>query len=147
MKCDVCGLEITDEHCFTQTARNGVLVAYHSGRDCCTVDRLLGRLEPEQPSENAVLEDLLDGIRELWQRKGADYTRGSEDRLANFRRNAESLGLDMRQVWAVYASKHWDAIMTWVKNGQVESEHIEGRLYDIATYALLGILIAREQNK
>ncbi len=144
--CDVCGLDIlTHEAWVSSVDSNGVKLTQHMS-PLCVPDRLMPE-EKYTPSENAVLEDLLDGIRELWQYKGADYTRGSEDRLANFRRNAESLGLDMRQVWAVYASKHWDAIMTWVKNGQVESEPIEGRLYDIATYALLGILIAREQNK
>ncbi len=145
MRCNTCNKDIPTSHWFYNEGRY-----WHVGSPSCVREHLQSpdRFMPEQTqTPRSVLEDLLDGIRELWQYKGADYTRGSEDRLANFRRNAESLGLDMRQVWAVYASKHWDAIMTWVKNGQVESEPIEGRLYDIATYALLGILIAREQNK
>ena len=69
--------------------------------------------------------------------KGADYTRHSEDRLSNFKRNAEAVGLSPVQVWAVYAGKHWDAIMAFVKTGKTESEGIEGRLDDLHNYLYL----------
>jgi len=44
-------------------------------------------------------------IEELSNLKGGEYA-GDTDRLANFRRNAEALGLANEQVWAVYAAKH-----------------------------------------
>lgn len=69
--------------------------------------------------------------------KGADYTRHDPDRLANFKRVAVGIGLTPLQVWAVYANKHWDAIMTFVKTGRTESEAIEGRCDDLHNYLYL----------
>lgn len=74
---------------------------------------------------------------DLLQRKGADYTRQEPDRLSNFKRVATSLGLSPIQVWAVYAGKHWEAVMAYAKTGKVESEAITGRLDDLCNYLYL----------
>lgn len=80
-------------------------------------------------------------IQNLAETKGREYS-GDFDRLANFRRNALALGLMKETVWAIYAAKHWDAIMSYIRNVQagtpVElSEPIEGRIDDLITYLLL----------
>ena len=79
-------------------------------------------------------------VRRLFQlseTKGKEYS-GPLDRLANFRRYAESLGLDYRMVLAVYAGKHWDAIVSYCKTGKVfSSESIDGRIDDLIVYLLL----------
>jgi len=74
--------------------------------------------------------------------KGDDYTRHDPDRLANFKRLAKDLDLPTTKVWAVYAGKHWDAIMAFLKTGVAESEPIIGRLDDLHNYLYLieGIL-------
>ncbi len=74
----------------------------------------------------------------LLTQKGNDYTQGAASysivagepraRLKNFYRNAEKLGIPARTVLAVYLGKHLDAIETFLRNGQVESEPIEGRI-------------------
>ena len=74
---------------------------------------------------------------DLLVRKGIDYTRRGNDRLSNFKQNAEALGLSPIQVWAVYASKHWDAVMSFIKSGHLESEAIEGRIDDLSNYLYL----------
>lgn len=83
---------------------------------------------------NQIIEKLTEERNELRERKGSDYTRGEEDQFSNFKRIAESLGLTKYQVWAVYAGKHWDAVMNYCKQGQVESEPIEGRIKDLLVY-------------
>lgn len=90
---------------------------------------------------NLLLGEIFTNIQQLSRDKGAEYS-GDFDRLANFRRNAEALGLRMEQVWAVYAAKHWDAIMTYVKDLPAgvlrkRSEPIEGRVDDLITYLVL----------
>jgi len=82
----------------------------------------------------------------LLQQKGADYTRRSPDRLSNFKRNAEAIGLTPIQVWAVYAGKHWDAIMSFVKSGKAESESIESRFDDLTNYLYLLEGLLKEGN-
>jgi hypothetical protein len=80
-------------------------------------------------------------IENLGTNKGGEYA-GDGDRLANFRRNGENLGLPMETVWAVYAGKHWDAIQQYIKdqrNGKerLRLEPIEGRVDDLITYLIL----------
>lgn len=82
--------------------------------------------------------------------KGNDYTqgKGNLDRLNNFTTGAEALGLQPRQVLAVYLYKHLTAVLRYLKEGQVESEPIEGRIVDCINYfLLLGKLIAHEKRE
>lgn len=86
---------------------------------------------------NALVETARKRQDALLFAKGADYTRRSPDRLSNFKRNAEAIGLTPIQVWAVYAGKHWDAIMSFIKSGKSESESIESRFDDLTNYLYL----------
>lgn len=71
--------------------------------------------------------------------KEVDYA-SREDTMANFKRNAEHLGLTKYQVWAVYFGKHIDSINNAVKyhpeNPQTEtkSEPLRGRIIDAINY-------------
>lgn len=80
-------------------------------------------------------------ITELAEKKGGEYA-GDSDRLANFRRNGQRLDLPMETVWAVYAAKHWDAIMQYIQDerlgkDRVRMESIVGRVDDLIVYLLL----------
>ena len=83
--------------------------------------------------------------------KGHDYTQGAEGdygRLKNFYTGSEALGLTPLQVLGVYFKKHIDAVFTFIKKGQVESEPIEGRIYDCINYLLLlGKMVQYEKRK
>lgn len=93
----------------------------------------------------SMLQGEFDRILELNTTKGNDYA-GNEDALANFKNAAVRLGLTPEQVWGVYADKHWSAIMTYCKDGQVESEPIEGRIRDAVLYLLLLMGLVIEKN-
>lgn len=77
---------------------------------------------------------------ELMRVKGDAYS-GSDDVFANFKRNAERLGLSKYQVWLVYFMKHVDAIANAVKsapNNPVDkSEGLTGRIDDAENYLKL----------
>ena len=95
----------------------------------------------EQKQWDLLLEETIAQIKHLALAKGGEYS-GDDDRLANFRRNAAALGLSMEHVWAVYAAKHWDAIMQFVQDlstGKVRqrSEPLEGRADDLIVYLIL----------
>jgi hypothetical protein len=86
-------------------------------------------------------------VSELMRAKGADYA-SKEDRLSNFKLQATRLGLTPYQVWGVYANKHWDAIMAFIRNnGQVESEPIESRIYDTIAYLNLMVGLIEDTKK
>lgn len=91
-----------------------------------------------------------EAITQLARLKGGEYS-GDVDRLANFRRNAQALGLENETVWAVYAAKHWDAIMQYVKDlttGQSRKrmEPITGRVDDLIVYLLLFKAMCEERE-
>jgi hypothetical protein len=83
----------------------------------------------------------MDQIKKLASLKGGEYS-GDVDRLANFRRNGQSLGLPMETIWAVYAGKHWDAIQQYIKDQREGKERtrlepIGGRVDDLLVYLIL----------
>lgn len=88
-----------------------------------------------------LLADTFAALDRLAALKGGEYS-GDDDRLANFRRNAYNLDLNKETVWAVYAAKHWDALMQFIQDKQlgkerVRLEGIEGRIDDLLVYLLL----------
>ena len=88
-----------------------------------------------------LLEETVDMVQKLSKLKGGEYA-GDTDRLANFRRNAENLGVNAETVWAVYAGKHWDAVSQYVKDLQAgktreRMESIAGRADDLIVYMIL----------
>lgn len=99
---------------------------------------------------NELLAETVQMIQQLSEQKGGEYA-GDSDRLANFRRNAGNLGLQMEQVWAVYAAKHWDAVMQYVQDlatgkTRTRMEPIEGRVDDLIVYMLLFKAILDERS-
>lgn len=89
----------------------------------------------------AIFDDIDRKGQELILCKGMDYA-GEQDVLANFKVNAERLGLTKYQVWSVYFMKHIDSILNAIKrdagNPKVSSEPLEGRVLDARNY--LGLL-------
>jgi hypothetical protein len=97
-----------------------------------------------------LIDDTIADITKLSALKGGEYA-GDQDRLANFRRNALALGMPMESVWAVYAAKHWDAVMQYVMDlntGKTRErmEPIEGRVNDLIVYLILFKAILEERN-
>jgi len=89
-------------------------------------------------------QDIISGIfsqvKDMAISKGKDYS-SKEDSLANFKRNAERLGLTKYQVWLVYFNKHIDAINNSIRYNpdapEVSSEPLEERIIDAITYLTL----------
>ena len=98
-----------------------------------------------------LLTETVAAITALAKNKGAEYS-GDFDRLANFRRNGVNLGLSMEQVWAVYAGKHWDSIMQFVKDlgtgkDRMRTEPLGGRADDLIVYLLLFKAMLQERGQ
>ena len=110
--------------------------------------RLGKKLIPEQKANtythdrwNKMIEETFEEVRHLAKAKGGEYS-GDVDRLLNFRRNGAALGLPMETIWGVYAAKHWDALMQYIRDLQENKqrerlESIDGRIRDLIVYLLL----------
>jgi hypothetical protein len=97
-----------------------------------------------------VFDTLQNEELKILSSKGADYA-GNEDALRNFKINAERLGLTKYQVWAVYAMKHIDAILTTIKNNPDDptrqAETLYGSILDARNYlGLLACLRIEDDN-
>lgn len=82
------------------------------------------------------------------QQKGADYTKGSADALANFKEGGKAIGIDPKEVCWVFMNKHYQAITNYVRtDGKSESEPISERIKDMINYlVLLQAIITEETN-
>lgn len=96
---------------------------------------------------DAYTEALLTDVRLMRDTKGKEYA-GPKDRFDNFNRLAQRMGLKREQVWQVYFTKHWDAIESYIRDGQTYStEGIRGRIVDAITYlTLLAGMIHEDQQ-
>ena len=81
---------------------------------------------------------------EMSDAKAQAYTRGSGDRLNNFKTLANRYGISARDVLAVYMGKHIMALEHWLATGEESSEGIESTLDDIQNYADLARAMYRE---
>lgn len=100
---------------------------------------------------DALIVATMERVRELRRTKGGEYA-GDNDALANFRRNAARLGLQPEQIWAVYASKHWDSIMQLIQDlgagkDRERVEPIAGRVDDLITYLILFKAMHEERSR
>lgn len=85
---------------------------------------------------DTIMLETFKRIKDLSDRKGQDYS-GNGDVLTSFKSNATYLGMSPKAVWGVLVLKHWDALMTYVRTGKLESEGIDQRIDDIIVYMLL----------
>ena len=99
----------------------------------------------ERSALTALIDEHFARITEINRTKGHDYA-GEDDALSNFKKQAVDLGLDPKQIWGVFAGKHWSAIMTFIKEGDVKSEPIEGRIHDIILYCFLLLALIEEER-
>ena len=99
---------------------------------------------------NELVRRTVENIVRLSKEKGGEYA-GDVDRLLNFRRNAERIGLNMESIWHTYCAKHWDAIEQYVRDlnegkTRTRSESISGRADDIIVYMILFKAIVEERE-
>lgn len=74
---------------------------------------------------------------DLLTKKGAEYA-SDTDALANFKKRAEDIGIDPKQILWIFLSKHLDSIKSFVKKGhELSDEPIAGRIQDSRNYLFL----------
>ena len=93
-------------------------------------------LENRQALAEALFEDCLQLLKD----KGEAYS-GKKDALANFKINAERMGLSKYQIWAVYFNKHIDSINNAIKDNPStptdKSEGLGSRIVDAINYLII----------
>jgi hypothetical protein len=89
--------------------------------------------------------DLLERMKALHSSKSRDY--GSEhDPLANIRNGAVFVGIEPWKGAMVRLSDKVTRLATFNRTGRLEHEGVEDNLMDLASYALLALLLYREEH-
>lgn len=90
-----------------------------------------------------------EGIKTLTA-KGHAYA-GKGDSLANFKRNAERLGLSKYQIWGVYFNKHIDSINNAIQENPSspvdKTEGLKGRVIDAKNYLDILVCLLKEDEE
>lgn len=85
-----------------------------------------------------LFEARVEKLRETGLTKGRKYTLSTGDRLANFKQEAEELGLTPFQVWHVFFNKHVRAVADFCRRGQsIGEELVENHIHDCLMYLFL----------
>lgn len=98
-----------------------------------------------------IVQGLYEEANQVMLAKGKSYAGTGLDSLANFKRNAERLGLSPFQIWAVYFNKHIDSINSAIQgnpNAPIDfSESLRGRILDVINYATILECLLNEPQK
>ena len=91
--------------------------------------------------------DLCDQMKEMHRRKSRDYGCPSgEDPLANIRNGAKFVGIPSWKGAMVRLSDKVTRLAAYNATGRLENESLEDNLFDLASYALLALLLHREDR-
>lgn len=93
-----------------------------------------------------VKKEILPYCFKIMNSKGVSYS-GKIDKLANFKRCAKLAEISVEKAWFIYATKHWDAIASYIRGEYNDSEPIKGRILDIINYMFLFAGILKEQER
>lgn len=96
-----------------------------------------------------LMEQIFADCVKISKAKGADYTKASQDALANFKTAGNDVGVDAQRIAWIFMNKHYSAITNYVKsNGQSESEPISERVKDMINYLVLfyALIVEEKQN-
>lgn len=96
-----------------------------------------------------LMQRVFEDCSKISKAKGADYTKGSQDALANFKEGGVDIDLDPIKVCWIFMNKHYQAITNYVKtDGKSESEPISERVKDLINYLVLfyGLIVEKQPN-
>ena len=97
-------------------------------------------------SGSARFLDVLDRISKLHKNKSADY--GSEtDPLANIRSGAEFVGIEPWRGCMVRICDKMQRLKTFCRTGKLVHEGVEDTLMDLASYAIVAMVLFNEERK
>ena len=88
--------------------------------------------------------DVLQEIKDLHDRKNADYGTDA-DPFANVRAS-EGFGIPAWQGAIIRANDKVSRLKTYCVKGTLKNEGVEDSLLDLATYAMIALVLFREEN-
>ncbi len=105
------------------------------------------RLERQTHPTSQAFFDLCEALKDMHRRKSSDYGCPSgTDPLANIRNGAKFVGIPDWKGAMVRLSDKVTRLATYNATGRLENESLDDTLFDLASYALLALLLHREDR-
>jgi hypothetical protein len=106
-----------------------------------------GAMKPATHPTSQAFFDLCDRLKEVHARKSHDYGCPSgTDPLANIRNGATFVGIPAWRAAMVRLSDKVTRLATFNATGRLEFEGVEDTLLDLASYALLSLVLYTEEG-
>ena len=106
------------------------------------------RAKPDVHPTSQAFFDLCDSLKDMHRRKSRDYGCPSgDDPLANIRNGARFVGIPSWKGAMVRLSDKVTRLAAYNATGRLENESLEDNLFDLASYALLALLLHREEQR
>ena len=114
---------------------------------CCEGQRMRGDslLVGDVHQTSRAFFELCEQLKTMHSQKSSDYG-SAEDPLANIRNGAEFVGIEPWRAAMVRLSDKVTRLATYCRTGSLTFESFEDTCFDLASYALLTLLIHRETN-
>jgi hypothetical protein len=114
----------------------------HEFRGGWTAEQVLEKFAPLHPS-SAAFQAALGEVWLMHRTKSRDYGSAS-DPLANIRNGAEFVGIEPWRAAMVRLSDKVTRLATFNRTGELHHEAVEDSLLDLASYALLTLVLRRQ---
>jgi hypothetical protein len=89
--------------------------------------------------------EVVEEIRQTHLRKSQDYG-DPTDPLANVRAGAELVGIEAWRGCVIRMADKMQRIKTYCRDGRLANEGFEDALLDMASYAIIALVLFREQE-
>jgi hypothetical protein len=99
---------------------------------------------PLRPGSLAFME-VVEEIRQTHLRKSQDYG-DPTDPLANVRAGADLVGIEAWRGCVIRMADKMQRIKTYCRDGRLANEGFEDALLDMASYAIIALVLFREQE-
>ena len=103
-----------------------------------------GSSEPKKPGSLKFME-AVEEIKQTHIKKSQDYG-DPADPLANVRAGAELVGIEPWRGCVIRIADKMQRIKSFCREGRLENEGFEDALLDLASYAVIALVLFREEN-
>ena len=102
--------------------------------------------EPKQRPGSVAFMDVLEELRAVHIKKSQDYGEPT-DALANIRAGADVVGIEPWRGCIIRIADKMQRIRSYCRDGKLANESFEDALLDLASYAIIGLIMFRGNRK
>lgn len=116
------------------------------GKQCSTQALPQPDATPQQRPGSLAFMEVIEELRQMHLRKSQDYG-SNRDPLANVRAGAELVGIEPWRGCLVRVADKIQRLRTYCHDGRLANEGVEDAMLDLASYAVIALVMFREGQR